>query len=864
MARALGTTLFFSLLWALPASAAPLGAPSLGAGQDIRQETGEVTVNAASTTVVRYTWRDSAGLPRSVSLVPASGATSGYALQMTYQVDGGATTVTMNADSLGDGGFGYFVSHELFRRFSDGDANTIAAKYGDEDDSPLGRYLASTGTAQSVGSTQAVHEYRLSYPRWGTVATVAPANLEGVLPADPAAYQRYLLPVVIRWTFIAGQDYPLWSVDYDLTGTTDHIATDVRGPYGAMNFNNAAFPAVTALRWGDWYHFVADAALNDFAFVAGTPGGQAWDWTAQNNGRRYNVISAGSFEFGLVDTKSARNGSLYGDGFSGSRMSTSAAAGGCGDDFTLQAMPCPYEWAYQSFQYDFGPPTRPKLAWGSAPFLGTSLTEAFNSDAESEPFSGTGHVNYAVQIVMGRSNTGAPLTLARAGTAIEPDPVLTMTPSPGGGGLIQYTPLGGASASVGATMTFSPWTSVRLVAVPNAGFTFSSWSGPCAGVNGNTCMIALDQSRTVIANFAAAGAGGAVALSPSSIDFGFQSMGTVSGPEAVTVTNTSGTSVTINGASTTGAGFAQSNDCPGSLAAGATCTVQVTFAPAGAAGAINSTVPASGTLMVSTGGGPQSIPLAGVGEKSLITHYYRTVLRREPDNGGKAFWSAEAARVAALGADINEVWYAMALAFFRGPEYAQFNRDDTGFLTDLYETFFDRAPDSGGVDYWRGLIAAGLTREAVLTSFLFSPEFTNFTVAIFGPNTSRPESTLVMDYYRGFLSRIPDDGGFGYWTQQFRTAQCAGAPAVYGQSDSISASFLFGAEYAQRQRTNAQFVSDLYNAFLRRGADLGGQNYWVGQIGSGAMTRDYVRQQFRLSAEFGARVNAVVQAGCVN
>jgi hypothetical protein len=862
MARALRTTLLSSLLCALPVAAAPLLAPSLGAGQDIRQETGEITVNAVSTTVVRYTWRDSASLPRSVSLVPASGSTAGYALQMTYQVDGGATTVTMNADSEADGGFGYFVSHELFRSFSDGDAGTIAGKFGGEDDSPLGRYLPSTGTAQSVGSIQAVHEYRLSYPRWGTVATVAPGGLEGTFPADAAAFQRYLLPVVIRWTFIAGRDYPLWSVDYDLTGTTDHIATDVRGPYGAMNFNNAAFPAVTALRWGDWYHFVADADLNDFAFVAGTAGGLPWDWTASNTGRRYNVISAGSFEFGLVDTKSARGGSLYADGFSVSRTSTSAIVGGCGDADTLEAMPCPYEWAYQSFQYDFGPPTRPKLAWGSAPFLGTSLTEAFNSDNESEPFSGTGHINYAVQIVMGRSNPGAPLTLARAAAAIEPSPLLTTSSSPPAGGVVQYTPLGGNAVTL-PIATFSPWTSLKLVAVPNAGFIFSGWTGACAGVSGSTCLIALDQTRGVTANFTVAAAS-TLSLSTGTIDFGFQSMGTISGPRPVTVTNTGGGAVSISGIAASGSGFSQSNDCPASLNAGAACTIQVRFGPAGAAGAVNSTVDASGAVTVSsnTAGSPQSVTLAGVGEKSVITHYYRTILHREPDAPGKAFWASEAARMAGLGADINEAWFAMAITFFASPEYASFNRTDAGLIDDLYLTFFDRAADAGGAAFWTSQLQGGLTREVLLASFLFSPEFTSFTQSIFGNTAARPEVNVVMDFYRGLLARLPDGGGFGFWVQQFRQAQCLGdANGIYAQADSISAAFLTSGEYVGRGRTNAQFVGDLYNAFLRRGGDTGGVQFWIGQLNGGA-SRDSVRQQFRISSEFNQRVVLIINGGC--
>lgn len=72
-------------------------------------------------------------------------------------------------------------------------------------------------------------------------------------------------------------------------------------------------------------------------------------------------------------------------------------------------------------------------------------------------------------------------------------------------------------------------------------------------------------------------------VSPLSIDFGSQFLGSpVTKP--VTVTNTGAVAVPISGVTITGSGasaFTQTNNCVGSRAArGATCTVQVTFAPA--------------------------------------------------------------------------------------------------------------------------------------------------------------------------------------------------------------------------------------------------------------------------------------------
>ncbi len=268
-------------------------------------------------------------------------------------------------------------------------------------------------------------------------------------------------------------------------------------------------------------------------------------------------------------------------------------------------------------------------------------------------------------------------------------------------------------------------------------------------------------------------------------------------------------------------------------------------------------------VVVGAPAGNVTVPLAGVGERSLVTHYYRAILRRAPDAGGKAFWESEKVRLQGLGANLNETWYAMATFFFFSPEYASFQRDDTAFVTDLYNTFFNRGPDGGGLSFWTGQLAQGMPREVVLVSFMFSPEFQSFTQAIFGNVQARKEVDTVVDFYRGLLSRLPDDGGFASWVGQFRAAQCQGAGAVYTTVESISSGFANSGEYASRNRTNAQYVGDLYNAFLRRGGDLGGVQFWINELATGNRSRNKVRQDFISSPEFTNRVNAIINEGCV-
>jgi len=98
-----------------------------------------------------------------------------------------------------------------------------------------------------------------------------------------------------------------------------------------------------------------------------------------------------------------------------------------------------------------------------------------------------------------------------------------------------------------------------------------------------------------------------VSLSPSSLSFGSQSVGTTSAPQPVTLTNTGTGTLNVANIATTG-DFAQTNNCGTSMTAGASCTINVTFIPT-ASGT------RTGTLSVTDNAdaSPQTVSLTGTG-----------------------------------------------------------------------------------------------------------------------------------------------------------------------------------------------------------------------------------------------------------
>jgi hypothetical protein len=122
-----------------------------------------------------------------------------------------------------------------------------------------------------------------------------------------------------------------------------------------------------------------------------------------------------------------------------------------------------------------------------------------------------------------------------------------------------------------------------------------------------------DSAATSPQTIAVRGTGASpVTFSPTSLSFGTVAVGNASSPLPTTLTNHQKTPLTINSISiigTNSADFSQTNNCPGSLAAGGTCTISVTFSPRASGSR-------SGKLKIvdNAVNSPQNVALSGTGQ----------------------------------------------------------------------------------------------------------------------------------------------------------------------------------------------------------------------------------------------------------
>jgi Abnormal spindle-like microcephaly-assoc'd, ASPM-SPD-2-Hydin len=162
-------------------------------------------------------------------------------------------------------------------------------------------------------------------------------------------------------------------------------------------------------------------------------------------------------------------------------------------------------------------------------------------------------------VLVGKSSATQSVTVSNSGTA-----PLTVSDFDTTGDFSQTNNCTAAPVPVGSsctiTVTFSPT---------------AAWSrGGSIAITDN----AYNDPQQVLLLVGMGNSGAAASVSPTSLSFGNQTLGTSSSAKTITLSNTGSAALNINSILATG-DYSQTNNCPASLSAGTNCTINVTFAP---------------------------------------------------------------------------------------------------------------------------------------------------------------------------------------------------------------------------------------------------------------------------------------------
>jgi len=272
---------------------------------------------------------------------------------------------------------------------------------------------------------------------------------------------------------------------------------------------------------------------------------------------------------------------------------------------------------------------------GTALSLSGGLLQANGGCEVSIPVSAATAGSYTNTVAVGAA-TGLVGTSAVANAAVA-SAVLEVTPAPAPG--VAFSP---GSLNFG-TVTVNSVSGAQRATITNSGTTPLDFSGAFgtsaqfSHVSNCPASLAPTQGCTVDLTFAPTVVGPAsgsltvasnapgsphslpltgtgdplpvpgVSFSPASLGFAGQTVATTSSPQGLTLANSGREPLAISGIGT-GGDFAQSNNCPASLAPGAGCAINVTFTPL-----VAGTRTGSLTVASNAPGSPHAAGLTGLG-----------------------------------------------------------------------------------------------------------------------------------------------------------------------------------------------------------------------------------------------------------
>lgn len=134
--------------------------------------------------------------------------------------------------------------------------------------------------------------------------------------------------------------------------------------------------------------------------------------------------------------------------------------------------------------------------------------------------------------------------------------------------------------------------------------------------------------------------------------------------------------------------------------------------------------------------------------EAIVQQLYRNTLGRDGDPGGVAYWVD---RIRTGRSTVAQT----AANFYASPEYFSGigGGTATSWVSDLYAKLLERVPDSAGLSYWVGQVAAK----------------GRFSVAYRMFQSLESRRTRVTGLYEQLLQRDPDSTGLAYWADRITT-----------------------------------------------------------------------------------------------
>ena len=219
----------------------------------------------------------------------------------------------------------------------------------------------------------------------------------------------------------------------------------------------------------------------------------------------------------------------------------------------------------------------------------------------------------------------------------------------------------------------------------------------------------------------------------------------------------------------------------------------------------------------------------------FVKRFYTSILLREGEEAGVKYWSEKLQNKQLTAADL-------ARGFIFSDEFTAQENDNETYISTLYRAFFDREGDVDGVQYWLDKLETGSTPYQVLNGFLYSQEF--YTLAeTYNILPVDKAELFIGRLYNKVLGRDAEQKGMENWLQLLHRYKT--------NATSLAQSFFFSQEFINKETSNDEYTTFLYQSILGREPDIEGLNHWTEKLDSGT-SRLKILQSFTHSKEFKA------------
>lgn len=181
---------------------------------------------------------------------------------------------------------------------------------------------------------------------------------------------------------------------------------------------------------------------------------------------------------------------------------------------------------------------------------------------------------------------------------------------------------------------------------------------------------------------------------------------------------------------------------------------------------------------------------------------------------------------------------ALALLFSVSFLYAQIGQSNVKktkmsnnekYVRALYKDVHGRDGEARGIKYWTDELENEMSREEVVKAFLNSNEY---------------RGRFIRNVYGWFHDREPDEQGLKFWADYMKE---------HSEGDMIRAFVLSEEFWNNSNKSNWDWVENLYWTLQSRRPEVKGHDYWTKEL-KGGKTKEFVVGEFMKSEEYRKRM----------